>query len=173
MKKALSLILALVLCLSLCACGSNDAPETKATITTNEGKTVELSAQDLFNEFDGNEARFEKIYQGATIEFIGTVKYIKTDTLVYDGDSVPAHQNKIVFEEGWCIIIGHQNTSFDLADYYPGQKLEVRTGIISPAFDSEFLQEVADNNRVVWLVGNDKLWGKEHNTQTTRITPIE
>ena len=35
MKKALSLILALVLCLSLCACGgSNDVPETEVPNTT-------------------------------------------------------------------------------------------------------------------------------------------
>ena len=177
MKKALSLVLALVLSLSMCACcGKNEkniGTNSKATIITNDGKTVELSAEELFREFDGNEARFEKIYQGATIEFTGTVKYIKTNTSVYNGDSVPAGQNKIVFEEGWCVIIGHQNTSSDLADYYPGQILEVYTGIISPAFDTDFLQDIADNNRVVWLVGNDKLQGKEHNAQTTRITPIE
>ena len=183
MKKALSLILALALCLSLCACGgrtdtTNEVPtqptEIKATISTNEGKTVELSAQDLFNEFDGNEARFNKIYKGATIKFVGTVKYIKTNTLVSTGDgTATSDQHKIVFEEGWCVIIGHANTTYDLADYYPGQRLEVSTGILDAIFDSEFTQDVADNNRVVWLVGNDKLWGEEHNTQVTRITPIE
>ena len=40
MKKAISLLLALVLCLSLCACGSgNDAPE--ATVKTTENTTLD------------------------------------------------------------------------------------------------------------------------------------
>lgn len=177
MKKALSLILAIVLCLGLCACGvGTETPTepavTKATIVTNEGNTVEMSAEDLFKEFDGNEARFNKLYRGATITFTGTVKYIKADTAVYSGNSVRPDQNKIVFEDGWCLIIGYKNDTYDLADYYPGQKLEVTTGIISPAFDTEFLQEVADNSRVVWLVGNDWLYTEQYNTQTTKITPV-
>lgn len=183
MKKAISLLLALVMCLSLCACGGgNDSPETNeppvetsapatntATVITSENETVEVSAQDLFNEYDANEARFAKIYGGATIEFVGTVKYIKIETPVYIGESVSAEQNKIVFEEGWCLILG-KDTLYDLADYYPGQKLKVSTGIVSPAFDTEFLQTVADNSRVVWLVGNDKLNGRVVNTQDTIIT---
>ena len=175
MKKALSLILALVLCLSLCACGENSTgTNTKATIETNEGKTVQLSAEELFNEYDGNEARFNKLYFGVTISFTGTVKSIKTETEVLNGKgNVTAKENKIVFEEGWCVIIGHANETYDLADYYPGQKLEVSTGILTPAFDTEFLKTIADNNRVLWLVGNDKLgFGDVYNTQTTTITPV-
>ena len=177
MKKALSLILALVMCLSLCACGGeNNTPETTApatntaTVITNEGETVNVSAQDLFDEYDANEARFAKVYAGATIEFIGTVKYIKIKTNVYTGESITTRQNKIVFEEGWCLILGANSTLYDLADYYPGQKLKVTTGIVSPAFDTEFLQTTADNNRVVWLVGNDELNGSIINTQATAIT---
>ena len=66
MKKALSLILALIMCLSLCACGGgNNTPKTTepaaeisaaatnaATVITNEGKSVEVCAQDLFDEYD-------------------------------------------------------------------------------------------------------------------------
>ena len=81
-----------------------------------------MSAEDLFNAFDENEAAFEKLYGGATIDFTGTVKNIKTNTSVYTGDSVSAEQNKIVFEEGWCLIIGSENTTYDLADFYAGQK---------------------------------------------------
>ena len=171
MKKVVSLLLVLASCLSLCACGGDTS--NKATVTTNDNKTVEMSAEDLFSEFDENEANFQKQYGGATIEFIGTVKNIKTDTSVYTGDSVPSGQNKIVFEEGWCLIIGSENTTYDLADYSAGQKLKVRTGIASAAFDTEFLQTVADNNRVVWLIGNDEIWGKTINTQTTTIMVVE
>ena len=177
MKKALSLILALVLCLSLCACGdggkiSKEPAVTKAKIETNDGNTVEMSAEELFNEYDSNEARFNKLYRGATITLTGTVKYIKVDTSVYSGDSIRPDQNKIVFEDGWCLIIGYKNDTYDLADYYPGQKLEVTTGIISPAFDTEALQQIADNSRVVWMVGNDWLYTEQYNTQTTLIKPL-
>lgn len=188
MKKTLISILALVLLLSMFACGKTaptedteniDAPadsestENKATVTTNEGDTVEVSAQDLFNEYDGNEARFLKLYGGATIEFTGTVSYIKVGTDVYSGENVITNQHKTVFEEGWCLIIGSENATYDLVDYYPGQKLTVTTGIVSAAFDTEFLQTVADNNRVVWLVGNDNLLYDSFNTQTTKITVAE
>ena len=171
MKKVVSLLLVLACCLSLCACGGDTS--NKATVTTNDNKTVEMSTEDLFNAFDENEAAFEKLYGGATIDFTGTVKNIKTNTSVYTGDSVSAEQNKIVFEEGWCLIIGSENTTYDLADFYAGQKLKVTTGIVSAAFDTEFLQTVADNNRVVWLIGNDEIWGKTINTQTTTIMVVE
>ena len=97
-------------------------------------------------------------------------RYIKIKTNVYTGESITTRQNKIVFEEGWCLILGANSTLYDLADYYPGQKLKVTTGIVSPAFDTEFLQTTADNNRVVWLVGNDELNGSIINTQATAIT---
>ena len=87
--------------------------------------------------------------------------------------SAKTHNNKIVFEEGWSLIIGSKNTTYDLADYYPGQKLKVYTGIISPAFDSEFLQSITENNRVVWLIGDDNLWGRTYNKQTTEISIVE
>lgn len=180
MKKALSLFLALVMCLSLCACGGensggNKVANNKAVIITNEGKSIAMSAEELFKEFDGNEARFKKLYGGASITFTGTVKSIRTGTSVLNGEGgVTANENKIVFEEGWCVIIGKSNTSCDLADFYPGQKLEVTTGILTAAYDTEFLQEVAEHNRVVWLLGNDKLgWGDVYNSQTTTIKPVE
>ena len=174
MKKVLSLLLALVLCLGLCACGGRaETTVNKATVITNEGKTVEVTAQDLFDEFDANEARFLKLYGGANIEFEGTVKNIKVETDVYNGNSISTKQSKIVFEEGWSLIIGGQSTVYDLADFYPGQKLKVSTGIVSAAFDTEFLQLIADNNRTVWLVGNDKLWGTVVNEQTTIISVVE
>ena len=181
MKRLTVLFLILVVCMSFVACGgkndtASDEPtaEVTATVITNENKTIEVTAQDLFDEYDANEARFAKLYTGASIEFEGTVKYIKIDTGAYiGGDSVSAHQNKIVFEEGWCLILGRDSTTYDLADYYPGQKLKVSTGIISPAFDTEFLQTTADNNRVVWLVGDDKLYYEVINTQTTKISIVE
>ena len=73
------------------------------------------------------------------------------------------------------MVLGCENTTYDLADYYPGQKLKISTGILSAAFDTEFLQSVADNNRVVWLLGNDKFFWYSNpiNSQTTTITVEE
>lgn len=48
MKKALSIILALVLCLYLCACGGNDSPKTEEKSTT---PTVESIIAGIKNEF--------------------------------------------------------------------------------------------------------------------------
>ncbi len=192
MKKTISLLAALMICLSLFACSAEKAeqniespkeeitestgqsPKT-ATVITNEAKTVEVNAQDLFDEYDSNEARFEKIYGGATINFVGTIKNIKTDTkVVTDNAKVSSGQNKIVFEEGWSLIISSKNTTYDLADFYPGQKLKVSTGIINPAFDTEFLQKTADGTRTVWLVGNDLFYSAYDmvNNQTTTIEVI-
>lgn len=179
MKKYIALVLALMMCQSLCACGSNsestEAPAAnRATIDTNEGETVELSAEELFSEFDGNEARFFKLYGGARIQFVGTVKSIDVNTYVYAGsNTVQTEQNKIVFEEGWCLIIGKENISIDLADYYPGQKVEVTTGIVGAPFDTDFIKSICDNNRVVWLVGNDEMNHEVMNEITTIIKPVE
>ena len=179
MKKFIATSLILAICLLLCSCGGNNAKtkNNSATITIKNNdsyETVEMTAEDLFNEFDSNEARFNKLYKGATIEFTGIVKNIKVGTSVNTGDGVTNNQNKIVFEEGWCLILG-ADTPFDLANYTPGMKLTVRTGIVTASYDTEFLQNVADNNRVVWLIGNDTLFGskKAINRQTTTIEIAE
>lgn len=187
MKKIIALFLALIMCLPLCACNSTgnqpddateaketeaetakpDPTETKATIFTNEGNKVEMSVKDLVTEFAGNEARFNKIYKGATIEFAGTVKSISVDAAVYNGSSYPTEQNLIKFEEGWYLIIGtgtegESELPYDLADYAPGQKLKVRTGILA-----------GTSGKVVWLVGNERVLYDRYNTQTTTITVVE
>lgn len=190
MKKAIALILALVLCLSLCACGGNHTPaeapgaapteppkpadpkDTPATVYTNEGETAEISANELITVYDGNEARFYKLYGGATIEFVGTVKFIRSKTDVYTGDNITTQQNMIMFEEGWCLVLGSE-TKYDLAEFYPGQILRVTTGIINPAFHSEPLKKLVDNNRSVWLLGNDRLWDSTYNKQETVIGIVE
>ena len=173
-NKKIFIIITSIICLVLVGCGvinnvSNTFTEKKATIITNDGKTVELTAEQMFDQYDDDVNKFNKLYKGATIKFLGTIKYIKENTSVYTGSCIAGEQNKIVFEEGWCLIIGSENTSYDLSDYIPGQKLEVFTGIVSPAFDNQFLQGAADDNRVVWLMGNDEIWKDIINKQKTNI----
>lgn len=163
MKRLFTLVLSAALTLSLTACGGTSGGDggskedlSKATITTNEGDTVTMTAEELIEAYDSNEARFNKLYQHAKIEFTGTVDYIKVDTSVLiDGNKVTSGQQKIVFQEGWCLVLGEYNEEYDLADYSSGDKLKVTTGIFGSPYDTEFLQEVHGDNRVVWLLGDD------------------
>ena len=47
--------------------------------------------------------------------------------MVVDDNSVSSGQNKIVFTDGWCLVIGSENEQFDLADYDEGDVLKVTT----------------------------------------------
>ena len=60
-----------------------------------------MTAQDLIDAYDSNEASFNKLYQYAEIQFTGTISNIKVDTsVIVEPGSVMAGQQKIVFEEG-------------------------------------------------------------------------
>ena len=170
MKKVLSLVLALVMCLSLCACGGSKGKNAKATIIKNDGETVEMSAKELIMENDANEAKFLKLYSGASVEFVGTVETVKVGDMVYTRDGIISKQNKIVFTEGWCLTLGSNNDKYDLSDYYVGQKLKVSTGVVGAFYENAF-DETGD--KVIWLVGNDNLWGYVINKQTTTISVVE
>lgn len=170
MKKITSVILMILFCLSFCSCADNSNTKKStsqnkylASVRTNEGEIVSVSAQDLIDEYKANEARFKKIYGGADISFTGTVKSVKIETDVYGGvDRWITKQNVIIFEEGWKLIIGQNNTTYDLAEFYPGQKLNVSTGIFAPY-----------GKNTVWLVGNDQLHGHIFNNQITSINIYE
>ena len=76
-RKILALIMVLAMCLALCACGGG----TIATITDNEGNTVQMTAKELKKVYDENEAKFNDLYQGADIELTDTVESVSTDTV--------------------------------------------------------------------------------------------
>ncbi len=169
-SKIIIAVLSTIMALSVTACTAKDAntvenqvESTKdisaATIVTNEGETVEMTATELIDVYDSNEAKFEKTYTGAEITFTGTVKSVNTKCSVCaTAGKVSANQNKIVFEEGWCLIIGSENyNAIDLADIEKGETITVTTGIVGAPFDTDFLKEVSNNERVMWLVGNDKI----------------
>lgn len=142
----------------------------KAAIITNEGETVSMTAEELIADYDSNEARFNKQYQYAKIEFTGTIDYIKVDTdVIVESGKVSSGQQKIVFKEGWCLVIGESNTKYDLADFDTGDVIRVTTSIVGAPFDTEFLQTVSDNKRVIWLVGNDNIHHEQHSNIETVI----
>ena len=179
MKKWISMLLALVLCMSLCACGGENATEEtadlgKAAITTKDGEIAMMSAQELIDVYNGNEASFAALYGGAQIHFTGTVQSVKLDTsVVVESGSVKASQNKVIFEEGWSLVLSVDNKNIDLASLVPGQAYEVTTGIVGAPFDTDFLKEVAGGTQVVWLVGDDMFFDGQFGTVTTVITPAK
>ena len=89
MKKAISLLLVLVMCLSLCACGDgNDTPDTTDTKTPEEAVPTkeELLAQAMAvdyttinNDSFENLAKAKSLYCNATLKLDGTVYEIKSD----------------------------------------------------------------------------------------------
>ena len=103
MKKALSLILALVLCLSLCACGGgNDTPETtEAPTETTTSENTMLSKEELdalavpFTEDDirntVNNYALASSFIGNVYSFDGIVRFVSNDYVsleVYIDDSL-------------------------------------------------------------------------------------
>lgn len=181
MKKVLTVFLVLSIIMMFGACSDSNSSSnaqkggtTTATVYTNEGETVTLSIKDLFNTYDSNEAKFQKLYEHAKIQFTGTIKSIKTETKVYLGpEHITSGQNMIVFEEGWCLILGQDNTNYDLANYDPGDKLDVETSIIAAPFDTDFIKGLTDDFRVLWLIGDDTINDESYSKVKTTIKIAE
>lgn len=147
---------------------------SKAKVTTNYEIEEYLSAQDLINIYDENSANFLKNYTGAKIEFEGTIEKIQVKSnVIVKENSITAQQNKIFFKEGWCLVIGNGNTNIDLTKYKKGDKVQVTTGIVTATWTSDFVKDVSENKRVVWLVGNDRInYDSDINNITTVIKMV-
>lgn len=77
MKKIISFLLSLVLCLSLCACsGSSETKTVKATVTTNSGETKQMTLAEIKGVAESNSLLFEKEYVGADITVTSTITKI-------------------------------------------------------------------------------------------------
>ena len=105
MKKALSLLLALVLCLSLCACAvqNGSGSNSPATITDLSGNTVEMTAKELSDIYEENSAKFNKMYNGATITGVGTVDKVENLLDTFGNTRVMIY--KITMAEGWELTV--------------------------------------------------------------------
>ena len=129
MKKLLAFILAIIMLVSFAGCtidikqviGSKNA--APATVVDNDGNTVKITAQELKDIYDTNSLRFDKLYQGADITFVGTVKSIKT---VRDGSFV---YDRILFEEGWEVSLLAGDKEDFLLKVSAGDKIKVQSQI--------------------------------------------
>lgn len=126
MKKLLVLLMVALLSLSLFACGESAEQVCKATVTDKDGNVVELSAQEIMNIESENEAKFDSLYKGADITFIGTVRSIETD-FYYNGSSYPT--DSIEFEEGFKVFLYGGYEEDLLKTLSVGDKLKVSSQI--------------------------------------------
>ena len=87
----------MIMVLSFAGCGNtNNASEyNKATITDNEGNVVEMTAKELCDLYDSNTAKFNKLYQRASITFTGKISSINN----YSNNLYTYYSIKI--DNGW------------------------------------------------------------------------
>lgn len=126
MKKALSLLLALVLCLGLCACATQSS--SPAAIVDNDGNSVSMTAKELCDIYSENKAKFDKYYYGAAINFTGTVEKIETDFRQNGSD---IRVDRIIFQEGWEVYLLHGWYDDVLVELSKGTVVEVSSKIFS------------------------------------------
>lgn len=130
MKKAVSLLLALSVLILMCACGGASAKESPATIIDNQGNTVEMTHDELFQVYKENELKFEKLYGAAKITFVGTVESINTEIrAAATGPLRNICWDEIEFEEGWTVLVHHGSYDDILMELGAGSKLQVESQI--------------------------------------------
>ena len=131
MKQAISLLLALVLCLSLCACGGgNDTPDPTVTNAPEEAVPTkeELLAQALAvdyttinNDSFENLAKAKSLYCNATLKLDGTIYEIKEDHVRIGngltwGVSVYLPTEDLIALEKWQRIVVVGNTTDEIIE---------------------------------------------------------
>ena len=88
---------------------SNDTTVPLATIETHEGNTEMMTANDLMEKYDANEANFNTLYKGAKISFTGTVKKIKTNCADFDDAARLQSLRGSIRMERRCLILKKKN----------------------------------------------------------------
>jgi len=110
MKKALSLILALVMCLSLCACGSEDKKDNVKSTPTQEELMASIETFNLTKfrkDCTDNLLRAKETYIGKVYKISGFIAEIKEDCCVFDSSVVvPLSKDTITrLSVGDCITV--------------------------------------------------------------------
>ncbi len=120
-----------------------------ASIANNEGETETLSANELIEIYNGNQAKFNKYYTGAEVNFTAAIESISLNQMTMISDANWGTGNTVVLlEGGWCLV----NPPQDLADYMPGDKVQISAKIITA--QTHMLVSVhGPANGVVWLDG--------------------
>ena len=109
------------LVLSMCSCASNSS----AIITDNEGNTAEMTCDELIDIAEGNSAKFEKYYEGASIDVTGKIEKIEAEVPMLFSEEYK--DDFIYFEDGWALRI--DSGLYDWADVDVGTTIRVKTNI--------------------------------------------
>lgn len=149
MKKIICLSMILVICISLCACSSNH----KATIQTNDGESVSMTAKELCKIESTNDLLFQEKYAGSAITFKGVVEKVATDrSFTVDDTVVGLGQTHILFKGGWELILDDNTIlpeGFNAAHLEKGDVLCVTSTVLS--CENTLL------HKNVYLIGNGRI----------------
>lgn len=130
MKKAFTLLLVLVLALNLCACGKSETSEAtkdstvettekpklkaEAIIVNTNGETEETSAKDILKLRKENEAKFNALYDFASVKLTGTIKSISSDTY---GKYIQINDKwKVYYVKSWYLESYGDPIDYDFGD---------------------------------------------------------
>lgn len=139
----LALVLIIVL-FSMCS-----IPETKATVTDKNGNTVYMTNKEII-EAGENDAKFNSLYLGADISFVGTVKEIKTNCTNITVSSTAG--DYIEFEEGFEVFLPLDYYEDFLVTVNKGDRIKVSSEI-SIVFGSTIYVGDPDTITTLTLVG--------------------
>ena len=141
MKKALSLILALVLGLSLCACGGETSEEKELTETQNNLLTKaapEVNFKTIYEKCKENIVAAKNDYVGKGYQFAGIVKNIEEDSITLAPIKFPTYPYgswyyvKVFLTTDDIVKVSSQqivNVAGEISDL-KGSSAEMRNGVL-------------------------------------------
>ena len=131
------LILVAFIVMAMQLMGSN----SPATIVDNNGNTIELTAEELQDICNENEAQFKDLYSSASITLVGTVEKIEVDVTerLFGGGAF--NDDIITLKEGWIVRLVHDSHKDLLLKLNKGDKIEVKSEIVNAEFNRV---EIAD-----------------------------
>lgn len=148
MKKKIVILLslAIIICILLRTCGGNSA--VKATIIDNDGTTVELSAKELCEIEESNEASFNNKYKLAEATIEGIVYSVDETQVVLELEGrIPAY--KITLEGGWKVEV-LQESHKEVIDLKSGDKVEIVSHIQSCFAGTVSMSNLTYSERQGW-----------------------
>lgn len=177
MKKAISLILALILVVSFCSCGSTassntsnevnetntnhqqeESTDTKLTILNNEGAVESMTFNELKSIAKENEAKYEKYYRGAPVVAQGYVDSVSYD--YWENGNRSISYDSVQLADGLKVKVLHDSCEI-LVDLSKGDKVQIITNIAGTASFLDFY-------------GASKGGGYDRNTlASTRISKVD
>ena len=144
MKKILALVMVIVLCLSLCACGGK---KTIATVKWSDGRSEEMDAKTLIKQYEENAARFSN----CSVVVEAVIEKISTDS-VPTGNGSNQAAYVLNLEGNWEVKILQSVYDKSYSHLNVGDKVRVTSGLnsASSAFGVVYLSKIHTNGTGAW-----------------------